>query len=116
MMSVIASLIHSLPTFPATPATPQSAAVIAGCDRTSNDEEKRSLIHSLPTSLATPATPQSAAVIVGCDRLQPILDTDIAATCTVTNSAGFLTAIKQTGELQLGDSTALLPTTLRDQK
>jgi hypothetical protein len=27
------SLIHSLPTFPATLATPQSAAVIAGCDR-----------------------------------------------------------------------------------
>ncbi len=27
------SLIHSLPTFPATLATSQSAAVIAGCDR-----------------------------------------------------------------------------------
>ncbi|MBD2016415.1 hypothetical protein H6F96_20880 [Microcoleus sp. FACHB-53] len=27
------SLIHSLPTFPATLATPQSAAATAGCDR-----------------------------------------------------------------------------------
>jgi len=27
------SLIHFLPTFPATLATPQSAAAIAGCDR-----------------------------------------------------------------------------------
>ncbi|MEG4489744.1 hypothetical protein [Microcoleus sp. D3_18_C4] len=40
------SLIHALPTFPATLATPQSAAVIAGCDRTLEDEEKRSLIAS----------------------------------------------------------------------
>ncbi|WP_155898007.1 hypothetical protein [Allocoleopsis franciscana] len=62
------SLIYSLPTFPATLATAQSAAVIAGCDRTSDNEEKRSLIHSLPTFPATLATPQSAAVIVGCDH------------------------------------------------
>ncbi|HEY9632295.1 MAG TPA: hypothetical protein V6D14_02750 [Coleofasciculaceae cyanobacterium] len=62
------SLIHSLPTFPATLATPQSAAAIAGCDHTSEDERMRSLIHSLPTSPATLATPQFAAVIVGCDR------------------------------------------------
>jgi hypothetical protein len=36
------SLIHSLPTSLATPATPQSAAVIAGCDRTLQDERMRS--------------------------------------------------------------------------
>ncbi len=71
----------------------------------------RSFIHCLPTLPATLAMPQSAAVAAGCDRLQPILDTDIAATCTVTNSAGFLTAIKQTGELRSEDSTALLLTT-----
>jgi hypothetical protein len=41
------SLIHSLPTPPATLATPQSAAAIAGCDRASDDEEKRShILHS----------------------------------------------------------------------
>ncbi|WP_348234170.1 hypothetical protein [Trichocoleus sp. DQ-U1] len=33
------SLIHALPTFPATFATPQSAAVIAGCDRAWQEEE-----------------------------------------------------------------------------
>ena len=43
------SLIHSLPTFAATLATPQSAAVIAECDHASEDERMRSLIHSLPT-------------------------------------------------------------------
>ncbi len=43
------SLIHSLPTFPATPATPQSAAVSAECDAPWEDEEKRSLFHCLPT-------------------------------------------------------------------
>jgi len=57
------SLINSLPTSPATLATPQSAAVIAGCDRAWQDEEMRSLIHSLPTFPATLATSQSAAVI-----------------------------------------------------
>jgi len=62
------SLIPSPPTFPATLATPQSAAVITGCDRAWQDERMRSLIHSLPTFLATLATPQSAAVIAGCDR------------------------------------------------
>ena len=62
------SLIHSLPTFPATFATPQSAAVIGGCDRTSEDKRMRSLIHSLPTFPATLATLRSAAVIAGCDR------------------------------------------------
>jgi hypothetical protein len=64
------SLIHSLPTFPATLATPQSVAATAGCDRTWQDEEMRSLIHSLPTCPATLATPQSAAVIAGCDSLR----------------------------------------------
>jgi len=62
-------LIHSLPTFPATLATPQSAAVIVGCDRTLEDEKKRSLIHSFPTYPATLATPQFAAVSAECDRL-----------------------------------------------
>jgi hypothetical protein len=38
----VRSLIHSLPTSPATLATPQSAAVIAGCVRTLENEEKRS--------------------------------------------------------------------------
>jgi hypothetical protein len=51
--------------------TPQFAAVTAGCDHTSEDEEKRSLIPSLPTLPATLATPQSAAVAAGCDRPQP---------------------------------------------
>jgi hypothetical protein len=41
------SLIPSLPTFPATPAMPQFAAAIAGCDRTLENEEKRShILHS----------------------------------------------------------------------
>jgi hypothetical protein len=47
------SLIHCLPTSPATLATPQSAAVAAGCDslgdsyasRTLENEEMRSLIY-----------------------------------------------------------------------
>ncbi len=43
------SLIHYLPTFPATLATPQSVAVTAGCDAPWEDEEKRSLFHCLPT-------------------------------------------------------------------
>ncbi len=67
------SLIHSLPTSPATPATPQSAAVIAGGDRTLENEEKRSLIPSLLTSPAMLTTPESAAVIARCDRVQSIL-------------------------------------------
>jgi hypothetical protein len=81
----VGSLIHSLPTSPATLATPQSAAVIAGCDRAWQDEEMRSLIHSLPTFPATLATSQSAAVIAGCDRIlddeekRSLLDTQIAA-------------------------------------
>ncbi len=74
------SLIHSLPTSPATLATPQSAAAIAGCDRVWHEVSMRSLIHSLPTYPATLATPQSAAVIAVCDRLRPILDTEIATT------------------------------------
>jgi hypothetical protein len=56
---VMRSLIHSLPTSPATLATPQFAAVIVGCDRTLENEEKRSLIHALPTSLVMLATFQS---------------------------------------------------------
>ncbi len=74
------SLIHSLPTFPATLAPPQSAAITAGCDRAWQDEEMRSLIHSLPTYPATLVRPQSAAVTAGCDRLLP----DVA--CTLSYS------------------------------
>jgi len=40
------SLIHSLPTFPATLATPQSAAVTAGCARAWQDEGMQSLLLS----------------------------------------------------------------------
>jgi hypothetical protein len=65
----VRSLIHTLPTFPATLATPQSAAVIAGCDRAWQDEEVRSLIHSLQTFPVMLATPQSATVIAECDRV-----------------------------------------------
>jgi hypothetical protein len=43
------ALIHFLSTFPATLSTPQSAAVIAGCDHAWQDERMRSLIHCLPT-------------------------------------------------------------------
>jgi hypothetical protein len=89
----IESLIHFLPTFPTTLATPQSAAVIVvraialgrknviahsfPANFSSNACHTsicccncwmRSLIHSLPTFPATLATLQSAAVIDGCDR------------------------------------------------
>ncbi|MBD2048747.1 hypothetical protein H6F78_24640 [Coleofasciculus sp. FACHB-64] len=37
------SLIHSLPTFPATLAMPQSAAITAGCDRTPHATRDRAL-------------------------------------------------------------------------
>ncbi|MBD2002689.1 MULTISPECIES: hypothetical protein [Cyanophyceae] len=42
----VRSLIHSLPTFPVTLATPQSAAVIVGCDRLLLMECDRSFIPS----------------------------------------------------------------------
>ncbi|MBD2003601.1 MULTISPECIES: hypothetical protein [Cyanophyceae] len=57
-------------TLTASLATPQSAAVIAGCDRTSEDKRMRSLIHCLPTSPVMLATFQSAAVTAGCDSLR----------------------------------------------